>query len=183
MTSLAYDAPYPNSTLDAHWDVVNAIVTTLQKMQIQHSFQHVKGHQDNKTKYGDLPLDAKLNVDADAEAGEYRFNHPEPRPRVPRLPSNPAQLHIRGITVSSHYRTKIEKASSIHQLRAYIQEKNNWTHTEMDYINWAAHGKALGRMSARKKYFQPPPLPTAMPLTPRQCVRIARQSRKPETMS
>ncbi len=150
MTSLAYDSPYPNSTLDADWDVVNEIVTTLQKMPIQHSFQHVKGHQDDKTEYADLPLNAKLNVDADAEAGEYRYNYPESRPRVPRLPSNPAQLHIRGITVSSHYRTEIEKASSLHQLRAYIQEKNKWTQTEMDYLNWAAERKALGRMSARK---------------------------------
>jgi hypothetical protein len=39
MTSLAYDDPYPNSTLAPHWDVVNEIVTTLQKMLIEHSFQ------------------------------------------------------------------------------------------------------------------------------------------------
>jgi hypothetical protein len=103
MTSLAYDAPYPNSTLAAGWDVVNEIVTTLKKMPIQHSFQHIRGHQDDKIAYAELPLDAKLNVNADAEAGKYRYYHPEPRPRVPRLPSNPAQLHIRGITVSSHY--------------------------------------------------------------------------------
>jgi hypothetical protein len=94
MTSLAYEAPYPNSTLSADWDVVNEIVTTLQKMPIQHSFLHGKGHQDETTEYADLPLDAKLNVDADAEAGKYRHNYPEPRPRVPWLPSNPAQLHI-----------------------------------------------------------------------------------------
>jgi hypothetical protein len=48
MTSLAYDNPYPNSTLAADWDVVNEIVTTLKKMPIEHSFQHVKGHQDDK---------------------------------------------------------------------------------------------------------------------------------------
>jgi hypothetical protein len=150
MTNLAYDDPYPNSTLPTDWDVVNEIVTTLKKMSIEHSFQHVKGHQYDKISYAELPLNAKLNVDADVEAGEYRYYHPEPRPRVPWLPSNSAQLHIRGIKVSSHYQTKIEKASSIHQLRAYIQDKNNWTYVEMDYINWAAHGKALACMSARK---------------------------------
>ncbi len=36
MTSLAYDAPYPNSTLDADWDVVNEIVTTLQTRSLIH---------------------------------------------------------------------------------------------------------------------------------------------------
>jgi hypothetical protein len=71
--------------------VVNEIVTTLKKMPIEHSFQHAKGHQDDKIAYADLPLDAKLNVDADAEAGENRYYNPEPRPMVPRLPSNSAQ--------------------------------------------------------------------------------------------
>jgi hypothetical protein len=150
ITSLAFDDPYPNSTLATDRDVVNEIVTTLKKMSIEHSFQHVKGHQYDKIAYTELPLNAKLNVNADAEAGEYRYYHPEPRRRVPWLPSNSAQLHIRGIKVSSHYQTKIEKASSIHQLGAYIQDKNNWTYVEMDYINWAAHGKALARKSARK---------------------------------
>jgi hypothetical protein len=78
MTSLVYDDPYPNSTLAADWDVVNEIVTTLKKMPIEHSFQHVKGHQDDKILYADIPLGAKLNVDADAEAGEYRYYNPEP---------------------------------------------------------------------------------------------------------
>jgi hypothetical protein len=90
----------------------------------------------NKIAYKELPLDAKLNINAQAKAGEYRYYHLEPRPRVPRLPSNSAKLHIRGLTVSSHYRTEIEKASSLqHQLRAYIQIKNKWTQVKMDYIN------------------------------------------------
>jgi hypothetical protein len=78
MKSLAYDDPYPNSTLVANWDGVNEIGTTLKKMPIEHSFQHIKGHEDDKIAYANLPLDTKLNVDADTEAGEYRYYNPEP---------------------------------------------------------------------------------------------------------
>jgi hypothetical protein len=83
ITSLACNDPYPNSTLAANWDVVNKIVTTLQTMPIEQSFQHVKGHQDGKIAYDELPLHAKLNVDTDAKAGEYRYYHPERRASVP----------------------------------------------------------------------------------------------------
>ena len=149
-TSLKHTKPYPNSTLAPKWDVVNEIVTTLQKMPIEHSFQHVKGHQDDKVADSKLTLEARLNVDADTEAGEYCTNHPEPRPQVPRLLSNAAQLHIRGVTVSAHYRHQVEKATSTPHLLAYIKTKNNWDQATMDTINWAAHGRALLRMSARR---------------------------------
>jgi hypothetical protein len=64
------------------------------RFPIEHSFQHVKGHPDDKITYAKLPLDAKLNVDADAEAGKYRYYHLlEPRPRVPTChPTQPKSI-------------------------------------------------------------------------------------------
>jgi hypothetical protein len=87
---LRYPESFPNGTLAADWDVVNEIAETLTKMRIKTSFHHVKGHQDDKVAYEKLTLEAHLNEDADAEAGGYRYHHPEPWPKVPRLPTNAA---------------------------------------------------------------------------------------------
>ena len=66
-----YPESFPKGTLAADWDVINEIAETLTKMRIETSFHHVKGHQDNKVGYENLTLEARLNVNADAEAGKY----------------------------------------------------------------------------------------------------------------
>jgi hypothetical protein len=144
---LTYTKSYPTSTLEPDWDVVIEIVRTLNDLPIEKSFHHVKGHQDDKIAYKNLTLDARLNVDADAEAGEYRYNNPEPRPKITRLPSNSAQLHVSGATISAHYRIEIEKAASTTNIREYIRSKNDWTTKQIAYINWDAHGKALSQLA------------------------------------
>jgi hypothetical protein len=63
--NLPYPDPFPNVTLQADWDVTNEIITTLQAMKVTSVFEHVKGHQDDHQAYNDLPLMAKLNVNAD----------------------------------------------------------------------------------------------------------------------
>ena len=64
---------YPNATMGADWDVLQAIVTLLQKFDKLPSLLHVKGHQDKDTSYANLSLAAQLNVDADKLAGEYQY--------------------------------------------------------------------------------------------------------------
>jgi hypothetical protein len=86
-------------------------------------------------------------VDADAEAGAYRYNNREPRPKITRLPFNSAQLHVRGVTISAYHRIKIDKAASTTNLRAYNPTKNEWTNEQMADINWDSRGKALARLS------------------------------------
>jgi hypothetical protein len=57
------------------------------------------------------------------------------------------QLHVRGATISAHYRIEIEKEANTTNLREYIRSKNEWTNKQMAYINWDAHGKALARLA------------------------------------
>ena len=71
-----YKTYFPNATSNADWDVVQAIVSTCTHMHLVPYFRHVKGHQDDKTIYRNLPLEAQLNVDADHEAGSYYRMHP-----------------------------------------------------------------------------------------------------------
>jgi hypothetical protein len=95
-TSLPYIEPFPNIMLISDWDITHEIVHSLRQLQTPPTLNHVKGHQDNLLPYCAVPLDAQLNVDADAEAGYYQCMYPGKRPFIPRLPSNHVQLHLSG---------------------------------------------------------------------------------------
>ena len=69
---LEYTVPYPNNTLSSEYDVTEQIYLSHQAYGIKASFHHVYGHQDDKIEYKDLPIESKLNCDADQLAGEYQ---------------------------------------------------------------------------------------------------------------
>jgi hypothetical protein len=94
---------YPNETISSDWDVVQAIIATLQTFEKCPEIQHVKGHQDDHVPYDRLPLEAQLNVDADAAATEFQETYGRSRWQVPRIDGNRAQLTIANKTVTHHY--------------------------------------------------------------------------------
>jgi hypothetical protein len=140
---------FPNCTLDADWDIVNMIVRTLHQSSCNIVLPHVKGHQDDKLAYEDLPLDAQLNCDADYEAVYHQTIYAAYRPTVPRMPLNGAQLHIQGATINSGYKTAIRNAFTASALTSQIQQRNNWTLQTMETINLTSHKQAIDRLSAR----------------------------------
>jgi len=144
-----FDQCFPNITLEADWDVVNMIVRTIHQSPCNIILQHVKGHQDDKQSYDDLPLDAQLNCDVDYEAVYFQTVHASYRPLVPRIPLNLAQLHIDGATINSSYKTAIRNAYSEPALRKSIQTTNSWTTDTLNSINFQSHKQALDRMSSR----------------------------------
>ena len=75
--------PVPNSVFQPDWDIVEAIVTTIEAAEIDPTFTHVKGHQDKDVNYDKLTFLAQLNVDADHHAGVYRTAHGQYRPIIP----------------------------------------------------------------------------------------------------
>lgn len=109
--------------------------------------QHIKGHQDRKVPYEDLPLNAQLNVDADRLAGLFQDEHGRPRPRVrPRLPNNNGvQLHLLDGTCTYNLKQSIRYADTAPALLTYIQGRNNWTDEVMETIDWDSHGAAIQR--------------------------------------
>jgi hypothetical protein len=112
-SSLPYIDPFPNLTLTADWDVTNEIVKSLRELPTPPTLAHVKGHQDDHIPYSDLPLDAQLNVDADAEAGYYQCTFARHRPIIHRLPSNSVQLHISGQVICSKLKQQIREAYTV----------------------------------------------------------------------
>jgi hypothetical protein len=140
---------FPNSTLDADWDIVNMIVRTLDQSSCNIVLPHVKGHQDDKTDYDDLPLDAQLNCDADYEAVYHQTVHATYRPTVLRIPLNGAQLHIQSATINSGYKAAIRNAFTAPALLAQIRQRNDWSSATLDTINFTSHKQALARLSTR----------------------------------
>jgi hypothetical protein len=125
--SLPHPDPFPNITLQADWDVTNEIVVSLRQLAIPPVLKHIKGHQDLHTPYAGLSLNAQLNVDADAEAGNYQSTHPKLRPIIPRLPSNKVQLHISGKVISSKAKKRIREAFTVPPYMNYIRKRFQWT--------------------------------------------------------
>lgn len=63
---LDYTNLYPYTKLTSEYDWTE---------QINAKFERVKGHQDDKLEYHQLPLNAQLNIDDDALAGLFQKDH------------------------------------------------------------------------------------------------------------
>ena len=100
------------------------------------TFKLIKGHQDKNRKYEDLPLPAKLNVDTDLLAVEYRVSNTKTTRKAIRLPVNAVQIHINGVTVDSNYFLKLKYSATEGPLLRYIAKKRLWSDTKMVSINW-----------------------------------------------
>jgi hypothetical protein len=126
----AYVANYANTTLAPDWDFIEGIVLQLRALPVLPTFKHVKGHQDDHVAYQELPLDAQLNVDADALAGAYISAYPASNPLVPMMPTTGAQLIIQDQTITGHYASCIRAAAAALELVAYLRKRNSWSPTE-----------------------------------------------------
>jgi hypothetical protein len=118
---------YPNDTISSDWDVLQAIVSTLRIFKQPPIVAHVKGHQDDTTKYELLPIEAQLNVDADAAAKLFQTEHGANRFLVPIIAGNMAQLVINNKTVTYGYVKTIRNAYAEPLLCQYIGIRNKWS--------------------------------------------------------
>jgi hypothetical protein len=141
-SSLLYPHPFPNFTLVLDWDVTHEISQSLRTLAREPILKHVKGHQDQHTQYTDLPLDAQLNVDADAEARAYQCMHPAQRPLIPRLPSNSVQLHIKGKVICARLKQRIRAVPAYLE---YVAKRFQWDPAVASTVDWQAYTQTIGR--------------------------------------
>ena len=125
------------------WDLLVEIQISL-KLLPDVAVVYVKAHQDEKRPVEQLPLMAQLNVEADALATLYQEQHGMHRTQVLKSTSGGAYLVTASGTVTAKYKEVILAKSTSPDLRNYIvQEKQKWTDSTMETVNWSAHGKAL----------------------------------------
>ena len=97
-----YEFPFPNETTKSEFDITEQIFRTTKAYNITADYEWVRGHQDRHKEYEKLDTYAKLNVQADRLAGDYQDRKGAFRPLAPVLPSCPAMIFIRGISVTSN---------------------------------------------------------------------------------
>ena len=143
---------YALKPLQPEWDVLNEIGYSVRGWQGL-CITHGKGHQDDTTPMDSLSLEAALNVQAGALAGEYLCRNPSPKFRFHMMfPNMHAHLHLSDCTITYRYALQIRNANCDPPMIAYLKTKYDWTDTTFESINWTVHGKAIRSQRHRKTH-------------------------------
>jgi hypothetical protein len=142
-----YDEPYLNATLASEYDIIEEIYETCKLYNINASYHWVRGHQDRTTTYKDLSLEAQLYVDADWCAGKYQDESDKYLSRCNILPSCPAMLSIRDISVTSNYKKQLIRAYTEPRYIEYLPNRFGWSDTIIGTIAWKCLALAARRIN------------------------------------
>jgi hypothetical protein len=143
--------PIPNAIFQSDWDIVEAIVLTVEQTKMEVEYKWVKGHQDNETEYADLPLTSQLNIDADKLAGDYLSDFGTNRPAIPLSPTRPIALDINGITIHRYMKSAIREAAHTEPLLKRLKDRYQWDDHVPRSIDWDAHRLATTSSHPTKK--------------------------------
>jgi len=133
---------YPNATLAPDWDVLQAIKRCLEQLDSSTMLTQVKGHQDDDTNFADLPLQAQLNVKADAAAGAYQY-HDKDHQRTTLVDGAGVLLHSPDGTTGSNHLRRIRSARKTIAITDHTQTKNEWTQELFTLVDWDLHGRSV----------------------------------------
>ena len=142
------DDIHPNDTMEAEWDILAEIWTTLLSLPetSRPSIQHIKGHQDDKKPYAELPLPAQLNCDADKLADQYITAFPnKDYSWVPLLPASGAQLNLPSGTITFKHKRELRLARTSKPLEEKMMLRNQWDPDTFNNIDWEAYRRGLNR--------------------------------------
>jgi hypothetical protein len=143
---------FPNVTLDAEWDVLQAIVSSIREFPVRPSLNYVQGHQDKHTPFYNLDLPAQLNVEADKLADQYvpppHLNFTD----VSRICGNSVQLKINNMTITSKYANVIRNFATTPTIRTWIMTKEKWSLRLFNTIDWKIHGICVRKFYRHKRF-------------------------------
>jgi hypothetical protein len=131
------------AALHSEYDVLATIKDLLTDFTSLPIIAHVKGHQDKKVAYANIPLPAQLNCDADVLATHELFHHPTTCEQVPLLPAAQAQLTIGGRTVTRKLAPTIRRQHGLRLLKSYMKERFHWNNDTIESVNWEAFSCAF----------------------------------------
>jgi len=135
-----YKTVYTNSTLKADWDLLEEITQVYQSICLPDAinFEWVKGHQDESGDF-ELPLEAKLNIEADKAAGEALLLPSDGHRRVTHMMEHTGCiLAIDQASVHSKYTQSLRNSYALPEYRAYLIRKHQWLPETYDDVDWPA---------------------------------------------
>ena len=140
---LEWTVEYPYSTMSADWDIQQSITSTIREFETPPLLLHVKGHQDRFQSIDSLSLPARLNIQADALAGQYQYPSDVSSTISPLITGATANLQRHTGTITNNYRHTLRRFASTPLICQFIKQKNNWTQDNFDSICWEIHGAVL----------------------------------------
>jgi hypothetical protein len=142
-----WDRIFPNVTMEAKWDNLAEIRTTLKELTLpcRRDFEHIESHQDKHKPRESLSLKARLNCIADDLAEEYHQKYPRvhDHTRVPLLPTSGCQLNLAHGTTTRDIKRELKLARVVLLMKAKLKQDNFWDEEEYNSIDWQSHKTAL----------------------------------------
>ena len=111
-----------------------------------HTSKAVKGHQNYEIDFDDLPLLTQLNIKVDRVTGQFQMDHGKYLPKIALLPSAPATISIRGISITSQYKYQLQRAYTEPQYIVKLQSKFEWQDSIIDIIAWKCLSISIKRI-------------------------------------
>ena len=139
--------PYHQSNLHNETDS-EAIRILLKIIPANYKISHVYGHQDEKTKYENLTIDAKLNVDSDRLATTNKK-----LPINMNITSYPFSIYIKGKYAHHHSYETIRIESHADEAQDWLKSKYSWSSKDFQTIDWDNHSKVLNTQPAPQRRF------------------------------
>ena len=138
-------------------DLISIISSSLQILRRPFRPRWVKAHQDSRIAYEKLPLNARLNIDADFLATRYR-EHGRLRcsSMVDHRIDNITTLYINGVPVTSQYDDSVRFHINGYHQRRQIQQTEKWTDAAWDSVDFYTFGCHFRRLrpSHRTQHFK-----------------------------
>lgn len=131
----------------SEWDVINEIAVSIESLSVDVEYKWIKSHQDSTTAYRNLSPAAQINCDADALAGDHYRDMVHPALMEGPLPSNPVQILLEGLSLTSKYKSKIRSACTVPQLKQYLCHRFNWAPVSIDDVAWSTFSQITSGFS------------------------------------
>ena len=146
--------PHPlftNQTLTPSYDLMQAIITKCRCLP-GITVDWVKGHRDRDVSAAQMKPQERLNVIADALAGEFQSQTNHKHRSAPMIGGSRVQLRIRNQTVHSSFRRALRARRPAKILRAYIQRKTGMTDNAFDDVDWDTHKIACNNYQRKGRF-------------------------------
>eukprot|EP00956_Cyclotella_meneghiniana_P023204 scaffold44714_cov61-Cyclotella_meneghiniana.AAC.4 len=130
----------------AEFDLIRHIITRLKDFN-DITIEWVRGHQDDKTPYDDLPIESQLNIDCDAAAKRHLVEGTKPKYPAQPICGSRATLYLSGYMVTTDINDQIQMAGQSKKMLEYAADKFGWTDNQaIATVNWRAIGRAKKRL-------------------------------------
>ena len=134
-------------------DITLELFKCLESHPFAYVFNHIKGHQDDKTPYHKLTRPSQLNVQADELATEaLRDQQWDTTPVFHPMPHCKVYLKSKGIYQCNHELLTCRTAFPLQQSKSYFQKRYQWTDHVYDAIDWIAFRNTRKRMDTRHTF-------------------------------